>query len=112
MCNFELYPACRHSGLFEISEKMVELTGTTFIRPQIVWLGQPERLIDNKGSRGVEKNTLLLQYTKKFFLNEPFIYISLDNLYFTENKIVDFADEFVKNGRKYSLIDEIRYYPG
>lgn len=91
---------------------MVELTDPTFIRPQIVWLEQPERLIGIKGSRGVGKTTLLLQYAKKFLQNEPFIYISLDNLYFTENKIVDFADEFVKNGGKYLLIDEIHHYPG
>jgi len=99
-------------NLFEISEKMVELTDTTFIRPQMAWLQQSERLIGIKGSRGVGKTTLLLQYAKKFLHQEPFIYISLDNLYFTENKIFDFADEFVKNGGKYLLIDEVHHYPG
>jgi uncharacterized protein len=99
-------------NLFEISEKLVELTDTNYIRSQISWLEQSERLIGIKGSRGVGKTTLLLQYAKKFLHREPFIYISLDNLYFTENKLVDFADEFVKNGGKYLLIDEVHHYPG
>jgi predicted AAA+ superfamily ATPase len=33
-------------------------------------------------------------------------------LYFTENKLIDFAGEFVKNGGKYLLIDEIHHYTG
>jgi uncharacterized protein len=100
-------------NLFEISEKLVDSADTSHVRPQINWLLQAERLIGIKGSRGVGKTTLLLQYAKKYLLDkEPFIYVSLDNLYFTENKLVDFADEFVKNGGKYLLVDEIHLYPG
>ena len=85
-------------NLFETSEKAVELVDITHVRQQIAWLEQPERLIGIRGSRGVGKTTLLLQYAKKFLHNEPFIYLSLDNLYFTANRLVDFADDFVKNG--------------
>ena len=99
-------------NLFEISEKAVELVDITHIRQQIAWLEQPERLIGIRGSRGVGKTTLLLQYAKKFLHNEPFIYISLDNLYFTANRLVDFTDDFVKNGGKYLLVDEVHHYPG
>jgi len=98
-------------SLFELSEKAVELAGTAYVREQIEWLHQNERLIGIKGSRGAGKTTLLLQFAKLFLLNEPYIYISLDNLYFTENKLVDFADEFVKNGGKILLIDEVHHYP-
>ena len=99
-------------NLIEISEKLVELTDITHVRPQLKWLEQPARLIGIKGSRGVGKTTLLLQYAKKILQKEPYIYISLDNLYFTENKLTDFADEFVKNGGKIILIDEVHHYPG
>ncbi len=99
-------------NLIEISEKLVELTDITYVRPQIEWLQQSGRLIGIKGSRGVGKTTLLLQYAKKYLQKEPYLYISLDNLYFTENKLVDFTDEFVKNGGKFLLIDEVHHYPG
>ncbi|HDS09229.1 MAG TPA: AAA family ATPase [Firmicutes bacterium] len=98
-------------NLFEISEKAVELVTTTYIRSHMKWLQQKDRLIGIRGSRGVGKTTLLLQYAKRFLINNPYIYISLDNLYFTENKLVDFADEFVKNGGKFLLIDEVHHYP-
>ena len=100
-------------NLFEISEKLVDSVDIAHIRPQISWLLQAERMVGIKGSRGVGKTTLLLQYAKKYLVDkEPFIYISLDNLYFTENKLIDFADDFVKNGGKYLLVDEIHHYPG
>ena len=99
-------------NLVEISEKLVELTDITYVRPQIGWLLQPGRLIGIKGSRGVGKTTLLLQYAKKYLQGKQYLYISLDNLYFTENKLVDFADEYVKNGGKFLLIDEVHHYPG
>ena len=81
------------------------------IRPQIEWLKQNERLIGIKGSRGVGKTTLLLQYAKTLLQNDYFVYISLDNLYFTENSLLNFADEFYKNGGKVLLIDEVHHYP-
>ncbi|MGC9342631.1 MAG: ATP-binding protein [Bacteroidales bacterium] len=97
-------------SLFEISEKAVEVVDTLYVRSYIKWLQQEERLIGIRGSRGVGKTTLLLQYAKLYLKNESYIYISLDNLYFTENKLVDFADEFVKNGGKVLLIDEVHHY--
>lgn len=98
-------------AIFEASKKAVEMVSEVHIRPQIDWLTQNERLIGIKGSRGVGKTTLLLQYAKKELYNEPFVYISLDNLYFTENSLLNFADDFSKNGGKYLLIDEVHHYP-
>jgi len=97
--------------IYEISARAVELTPIEHIRSQISLLGQKERLICIKGSRGVGKTTLLLQYAKMHLKQHEFVYVSLDNLYFTENKLFDFADDFSKNGGKYLLIDEIHYYP-
>ncbi len=97
--------------IYEISEKSVELVKTKNIRPQIEWFDQAERLICVKGSRGVGKTTLLLQYAKTKLQRQHFVYISLDNLFFTENKLYDFADDFSKNGGKYLLVDEVHRYP-
>lgn len=97
--------------IFESSAKAVENVNLNNIRNQMEWLTQPERLIGIKGSRGVGKTTLLLQYAKKILNNEAFVYISLDNLYFTGNSLLSFADNFSKNGGQYLLIDEVHHYP-
>lgn len=97
--------------IFEISARAVEMVTENHIRPQIEWLNQKEKLIGIKGSRGVGKTTLLLQYAKTILKNEPYVYISLDNLYFSDNSLLSFADSFSKNGGKYLLIDEVHHYP-
>lgn len=98
-------------SIFEISERAVEQVPVEHIRTQIKWLEQKERLICIKGSRGVGKTTLLLQYARTRLKEKPFVYASLDNLYFTGNRLYDFADDFSKNGGKYLLLDEVRHYP-
>ena len=97
--------------IYESSAKAVELAPTDNIRNQIEWLDTPGRLIGIKGSRGVGKTTLLLQYAKTRLKNNSYIFISLDNLFFAENRLYDFADEFSKNGGEYLLVDEIHRYP-
>ena len=55
------------------------------------------RFIGIKGSRGVGKTTLLLQYIRLHF--EPtkaVLYVSLDNLYFLENTLYDLVSDFYK----------------
>jgi predicted AAA+ superfamily ATPase len=97
--------------IYEISARAAELASDKHIREQIKWLDQPDRLIGIKGSRGVGKTTLLLQYAKLRLQSKPFLYVSLDNLYFSENRLFDLADDFSKNGGKYFLIDEVHRYP-
>jgi predicted AAA+ superfamily ATPase len=71
-----------------------------------------EQLIGIKGSRGVGKTTLLLQYIKKTYgLDSQALYISLDDLYFSENKLIDLADDFVARGGQHLFIDEVHKYP-
>lgn len=93
-----------------MSKQLVELTELEYIRPQISFFEQNERLIGIKGSRGVGKTTLLLQFAKTRLKNRNYVYLSLDNTYFTENKLVDFVDDFVKNGGEYLLLDEVHHY--
>ncbi len=97
--------------LLLLSEKLENEVSDHFIRDAIRLIDTSDRLIGIKGSRGVGKTTLLLQYLKTRLKNEKAIYISLDDIYFTENRLIDFIDDFVKNGGKYILIDEIHKYP-
>ncbi|MCK4344788.1 MAG: hypothetical protein KAX05_05825 [Bacteroidales bacterium] len=55
--------------IFEYSDKLIETVTTEHIRDQIKLLDTPDRLIGIKGSRGVGKTTLLLQYIKTGYKN-------------------------------------------
>jgi len=72
--------------LFWQHEIMISNTKMSFVRSLIDDLPWDKRLLGVKGFRGVGKTTLLLQYIKKNYSNSrKALYISLDNLYFTEH---------------------------
>lgn len=69
------------------------------------------RLIGISGARGSGKTTLMMQYLKSEIDNlDEAIYISLDDLYFTQTNLLDFVFEFRRNGGKYIFIDEVHKY--
>lgn len=98
--------------LFERSRQKIRYTPVSFIRGIMDKIHWDARLIGIRGARGVGKTTLLLQYIR---LNLPrdhtVIYVSLDNIWFAEHKLYDFADSFVKQGGKYLFLDEVHKYP-
>lgn len=97
--------------LFEISVSNIRNQKLTFQRQLLNEIDWNNRLIAILGARGVGKTTLLLQHIKRDLqINESIIYVSLDNIYFSDNKLYDFADRFVKNGGKYLFLDEIHKY--
>ena len=94
----------RHISL--ITETSLDFT--RYIYYQLPW---NERLIGVKGSRGIGKTTLLLQYIKQNYgFSDKALYVSLDNLYFTENKLIDFVDDFVSKGGEHLFVDEVHKY--
>lgn len=70
------------------------------------------RILGIVGSRGIGKTTYLLYYLNKYFSNsDKAVYLSADDLFFSQNKIIDFADWFVKEkDGKLICIDEIHRY--
>lgn len=75
---------------------------------QINW---ENRLIGISGGRGAGKTTLLLQYLKRYLPSaEGVLYISLDDIYFAENTLIEFADQFEKEGGKLLVLDEVHKY--
>ncbi len=72
-----------------------------------------DQLIGIKGTRGVGKTTFLLQYAKeKFGANDrKCLYINMNNFYFQEKGISDFAGEFYRGGGRVLLIDQIFKQP-
>lgn len=70
------------------------------------------RLIGVKGARGVGKTTMLLQYIKKNYgVSSKALYISLDDLYFSENTLSDLVETFVLKGGEHIFLDEVHKYP-
>ncbi|MCF6168489.1 AAA family ATPase [Lutibacter sp.] len=85
---------------------------TSNIRSFIDTIDWNNRFIGIKGSRGVGKTTLLLQYIRlNFKPNSTVLYVSLDSLYFLENKLYDLAYNFYKRGGEFLAIDEVHKYP-
>ena len=72
-----------------------------------------DQLIGIKGTRGVGKTTFLLQYAKeKFGANDrKCLDINMNNFYFQEKGISDFAGEFYRNGGRVLLIDQVFKQP-
>lgn len=70
------------------------------------------RLIGLKGARGAGKTTLMLQRIKGQFSDlREVLYVSLDDLWFAEHRLVELADQFVKQGGRYLFLDEVHKYP-
>jgi len=67
------------------------------------------RMAGLMGPRGVGKTTILLQYIKEQNARD-ILYVSADDIYFSNNRLCDLADEFHKNGGKHFFIDEIHKY--
>lgn len=101
--------------LFEKSYKKLDRVAGNFHchRYLLEEIDFSSRMIGIKGARGAGKTTLLLQYAQKELpLDYQTLYASLDDLWFTENKLADLADTFVKQGGRHLLLDEVHRYPG
>lgn len=79
-----------------------------FLLKNIDWR---DRLIQISGSRGAGKTTMLLQHMKSAFKDCPdaALYVSLDNLWFETNSLMELVDLHYKNGGTHVFIDEVHY---
>lgn len=97
--------------LLEISNKRIretEYKKTRFLLSRIDWR---DRLICISGSRGCGKTTLVLQHIKTAFEGDydKALYVSLDNLWFASNSLLDLIDAHYKNGGTHIFLDEVHY---
>lgn len=86
-------------------------TNTKFKRYLFHSIDLNNRLIAIKGARGTGKTTLLLQLSKELLPKKTTLYISLDHIYFYENKLYDLAKQFEQFGGTHLLLDEVHKYP-
>ncbi|MDR1417111.1 MAG: AAA family ATPase [Prevotellaceae bacterium] len=98
--------------LFEKSFKKITAASLDFVRSVMGEVAWDARLVGIRGARGVGKTTLLLQHMKQnLTLGTASLYVSLDDIWFAEHKLVDLAEMFVKRGGKLLLLDEVHKYP-
>lgn len=99
-------------AFYKVHEHLVEITNAPVRRLLMDEIDWSQRLIGIKGSRGVGKTTFLLSYAKENFgTDRQCLYINLNNFYFTETTLIEFADKFRKQGGKVLLLDQIFKYP-
>ena len=96
--------------LFEQFHKLLKETSTGFFRYIYAEINWKSRMIGLTGPRGVGKTTLVLQHIKKNLNPAETLYVTAEDFYFADNKLIDLADVFVKRGGKYLFVDEIHKY--
>ena len=100
-------------GLFIKQERLLAQTRTEIVRELMSKVHWNNRLVSIRGSRGVGKTTLMLQYIK---LNYPSgsreaLYCTLDSIYFSNHSILELVENFYQMGGKHLFLDEVHKYP-
>jgi uncharacterized protein len=95
--------------LFQKQQSLLARTDLSFKRYMYGKFPWESRMAGLIGPRGVGKTTMLLQYIKGQNPHD-ILYVSADDIYFSNRRLTDLADEFYKNGGKHFFIDEIHKY--
>ena len=99
-------------SLIRKSIRKINDTDTSFKRYLYDRIDWSDRLIFIKGARGTGKTTLLLQHLKETAgTSDEALYVSLDDLWFSDNRLVNLAAQFNSVGGKYLYLDEVHKYP-
>jgi uncharacterized protein len=99
--------------LLEYYHRRLENTEMDLIRNLESTISWDARLVGIKGARGCGKTTLLLQHIKKDFAKDidKALYVSLDNIWFADNRLINLVDFFMKHGGTHIFLDEVHKYP-
>ena len=96
--------------LQERCSKLILETDTRFHRYIYDRIDWNSRMVGLTGPRGVGKTTLVLQYLKENLPSNTSLYVTAEDFYFADHRLLDLADDFVKRGGKHLVIDEIHRY--
>ncbi len=96
-------------AFFQTHAYLVENTNAPVRRILMDEINWDDRMIGIKGTRGVGKTTFLLQYAKEKFGKDDrqCLYVNMNNFYFQGRGITEFARDFVNQGGKVLLFDQI-----
>lgn len=96
--------------LYQKFETLLQNTTTDFKRYLFYEIAWDSRMIGIVGARGVGKTTMILQHIREHIDSKKALYVSAEDMYFGENRLIDLANEFFKNAGEYLFIDEIHKY--
>lgn len=94
--------------LLKLSERKISMVNTTFKRYLFSEIDWEQSLSIIKGHRGTGKTTLILQRANES--NEKSIYLSLDDIYFENYRVVELIDQLYDKGYRYFFLDEVHHY--
>ena len=98
-------------SLIITSDRIVQHTNIDFIRYLYSDVAWNNRLIGIIGAKGTGKTTLLLQHIKQNFPDKSkALYVSLDNIWFTNHSLLELADDFYNLGGTHLFLDEVHKY--
>lgn len=96
--------------LQERYKKLLQETDIRFHRYMYSRINWDSRMIGLTGPRGVGKTTLVLQYIKENLSADMSLYVTAEDFYFADHRLLELADTFVKHGGRHLFIDEIHRY--
>lgn len=100
-------------SLFIKQERLLAQTSTNIVRELMRNIHWNSRLIAIRGSRGVGKTTLMLQYIKLNYHpgSREVLYCTLDGIYFSNHTLLELIERFYLQGGKHLFLDEVHKYP-
>lgn len=97
--------------IIRTSNELIKNTPDIFSRYLLDEIDWDYRLNGISGARGSGKTILLLQQMKRLARNKKnILYVSLDDIHFSNNSLIYFADDFYRNGGEYLFLDEVHKY--
>jgi len=94
--------------LIQLSDRKQQTLTLAFKRYLFSTIDWTQRLTVILGQRGVGKTTLMLQKMQE--IGESVIYLSLDDFYFEENRLVEFIEQLYQTGYRTFFLDEAHRY--
>lgn len=96
--------------LIQRYNNQIDKTNTKFVRYLQNDINWEARLNAILGTRGVGKTTMIFQHIKMTGERNVSLVVFADDIYFSNNTLLDLADNFYKDGGKYLYIDEVHKY--
>ena len=93
--------------LYRNSRRLIMHQSLEFKRELYSKINWNARFIGIKGPKGVGKSTMLLQHIKENLKDENVLYVSLDDMWFSNNSIMDLVEYHYVNGGTHLFLDEI-----
>lgn len=99
-------------NLLEYMREELERTPTSFRRYIYGTIPWHDRMIGLVGPRGVGKSTLVKQHILSHDNRNEWLYVTADHVWFADHTLLALASDWIKQGGRYLVIDEIHRYNG